>query len=160
MVCENVRCLYVPRDHIMNPPGPPLRVIPGFYPLPGHFPIYFAVIIPKISKKSKKLTFFPCPRAFFVTVQRCIITYDNLSLIPKEMQQFLSFGLLALLELFSTPESFILTFQIIKIGQQGVTIWIFPHLVKSPCIVIRSIYLHSPNHPSKCQSMDFQPPWS
>ena len=46
-----VRCLYVPRDHIINNP---LRGIPGFSPLPRHLPIYFDVIIPKISKKSKK----------------------------------------------------------------------------------------------------------
>ena len=63
MVCENVRCLYVPRDHIMNSPGPPLRVIPGFYPLPGHFPIYFAVIIPKISKKVKKVNILSLPKS-------------------------------------------------------------------------------------------------
>ena len=48
-----MRCLYVPRDHIINNP---LRVIPGFSPLPRHFLIYFDVIIPKISKKVKKVS--------------------------------------------------------------------------------------------------------
>ena len=40
-------------------------------------------------------------------------------------------GLLAPLELVSTIENVILAFYIIKIGQQGVKVWVFPHVAKS-----------------------------
>ena len=72
MVCEIVRCLYVPRDHIINNP---LRGIPGFSPLPRHLPIYFDVIIPKISKKVKKVNILSLPKSLLCY---SIAVYNNI----------------------------------------------------------------------------------
>ena len=40
-------------------------------------------------------------------------------------------GLLAHLDLVTTIETVILAFQIIKIAQQGVKVWVFPHVAIS-----------------------------